>query len=262
MVQREASVDSWRPGPGSAARALGILIDSIPNEKEFASLPISEGLLVEGRTSAGAVGLLVDYTAGTMAARVAGGVVTTDLEVHTTAVAPSHLLVASTTVISRSKRTLMTRTQVRADRPDGSIVGMGWCRFRTLPGQDDFDVPEGPRDKATLPTRRAIGEWLEIHAAAGSAEVGLNRDNSGFRSVLFGGVTVALLEAAARSLPGARSVDSLTVRFLRPVSGLSATAVAAAELHPSEGRSIAQVEVRDDRGRLAVHALAGLQAVR
>ena len=254
------SADSWRLGPGPSARALGILIDSIPNEKELALLPVSEGLFADERVSAGALGLLVDYTAGTMAARVAGGVVTTDLEIHTTNEAPRERLLASTTIVSRSKRTLMTKTDVRSDSRDGPIVGVGWCRFRALAGQEDFD-PEGSKRRATRPPERAIGDWLGVRAAAGSAEVALNRDNSGFRSVLFGGVTVALIEAAARSLPGTLAVDSLSVRFLRPVSGASATARTEAPMRQSEGRALVQVNVRDDRGLLAVHALVGLQSV-
>ena len=115
-----------------------------------------------------------------------------------------------------------------------------------------------------MPARRparAISEWLGIHAFAGRAEVALNRSHSGFRSVLFGGVTVALIDAAAQSLPGTRSVDSLSVRFLRPVSGVSATASAQTALHQSESGAVAPVEVHDDRGLPAVHALAGLQTV-
>ena len=73
-------------------------------------------------------------------------------------------------------------------------------------------------------------------------------------------MTVALIEAAARSLPGTRSVDSLSVRFLRPVSGHSATARAEAALQQPEDSAVAQVEVHDDRGLLAVHGLAGLRS--
>ena len=260
-MERESRIETWRPGPGPPARALGILIHSIPDEEEFASLPVSEGLMAEDRVSAGALGLLVDYTAGIMAARVAGGVVTTDLELHTTNNAPSQRLVASTTVVSRSKRTLMTRTNVRADECDGPIVGVGWCRFRTLAGQEDF-IPEGPKRAAAMHPAQKIAEWLGIHASTGSAEVALKRDNSPLRNVLFGGVTVALIEAAARSLPGIRNVDSLSVRFLRPVSGPSAIATAVAELHSSKDRAVARVDVHDDRGQLAVHAVAGLQPIR
>ena len=150
----------------------------------------------------------------------------------------------------------MTRTELRADALEGPLVGIGWGRFRTLPGQEDFDPLASKRNAAKVPPQ-SIHSWLGVEADHGVARVPVSNALSHSGGILFGGVSIALLAASARSLQPRRRLDSLSVRFLRPVVGSAALARATTVLNGSEARSTTAAEIRDASGALLVHALAG-----
>ena len=221
--------------------------------------PVPAMCEADGRTSLGALALLVDSAAGMAASTPRGGTVTLGLRVE----------LARTTIGSQVEvqgRATAIGPVARLARgelfdTDGmfghatlrAIDGVSWGRSATP------ETPHRPRDAATVQAR-SVDELIELTVeerrpdwvragATARAELG-----SGHR-MLHGGAVALVAERVARGLLDGLAPVVLEIDYLRPVASDGAR-ISATAATVNESRRFVHVaaEVLDDEGRRAATA--------
>jgi uncharacterized protein (TIGR00369 family) len=222
----------------------------------------------DGHLRAGALLTMCDNVGGFcggLAALPDGWVVSTNLMLRASARATSaaHLHFRST-VLRRGRNAIVTDVDVRDET--GARVALGTLTSAVL--VPEAGPPHWPRPAAMEHAHAADDapdyyEWLglraidELHSQAGASaiELGVFDELRNPWGIVHGGVTAALIDAAAsRVVPGSRTRDAV-VHYLAP-NRVGPVRASATPLGERPDGTVVRVEVRDHGARERATALA------